>query len=345
MLVGALTVSTLPAAPASRDEIPYGVVDVDGGEVPVLAKFSYRYLVNDREPLVSGLVHGVRRVPGGTVLYYSIGVASSEARFSPYFTSRDQERPYQTSSVASVALVDTANLTAYRPLYDGDTTFAVDRNDLGGSPGELRVGWAVFPELPEDVASVQVLLTDNTSAGEVPVDDGVLEPTTDEASIVLGDGWPEVPQGSALAGADPAAVTFDLTRRSGSIDGSATIDETIDEVAVTLDANVLFDKESAALRPDAQQALADVAKDVAARGTGEVVVIGHTDSDGSDQSNQVLSEQRAASVVAALQGASGGQVTFRAEGRGETEPVAPNDTPENKQLNRRVTVTYPVKAQ
>lgn len=346
LLVGALMVPTSPAQAArSRDEVPFGVVDVEGVEVPVLAKFSYRYLSNDREPLVSGLVHGVRRVPGGTVLYYSLGVSSSEDQFSEYYAFRDQELPYQSGSGASVALVDTAGLKAYRPLYDGDTTFAVRRNDLAGQPGELRVAWAVFPELPAGVDSVQVLLTENTSAGEVPVEDGVLEPTTTETSVRLGDGWPTVPQGAALAGADPAAVTYDLTRRSGRADGAAKVDETIDEVAVTLDANVLFDKESAALRAEAQQALADVAADIAARGTGEVVVVGHTDSDGSDSSNQPLSEQRAASVVTTLQSAAGGAVTFRAEGRGEAEPVAPNDTPENKQLNRRVTVTYQVKGQ
>jgi len=203
----------------------------------------------------------------------------------------------------------------------------------------------VFPELPDGVDSVQVLLTNNTSAGEVQVEEGALEPTADEASVVLGEGWPEVPQGAALAGADPAAVTFELTRRSGSIDGAATVDETTDEVAVTLDANVLFDKGSADLRPEAQQALADVAADIAARGTGEVVVVGHTDSDGSDASNQTLSEQRAGSVVAVLQPASGGGVTFRAVGRGEAEPLVPNNSPENMQLNRRVTVTYQVKGQ
>jgi len=345
LLVGALLAPVLPAGAQSRDEVPSGVVDVDGFEVPVLGRFAYRAKINNESPLVSGLVHGVRRVPGGTVLYYSMGVSSSEEEFSEYYAFRNQDSPYETSSGADVALVDAAGLKAYRPLYDDSTTFAVKRGELAGTPGVLRVGWAVFPELPEGVDSVQVLLTNNTSAGEVPVEDGALEPTTDETSVVVGEGWPEVPQGAELAGADPAAVTFDLTRRSGSIDGAATVDETTEEVAVTLDANVLFDKGSVDLRPEAQQALADVAADIAARGTGEVAVVGHTDSDGSDASNQVLSEQRAGSVVAALQPSSGGGVTFRAEGRGEAEPVVPNDTPENMQLNRRVTVTYQVKEQ
>jgi len=343
VLAGLLLVPAPAAAAQTRDEVPRGVVDVDGVEVPVHARFSFRQRINNEHPLVSGLVHGVRRVPGGTVLYYSIGVASSEQSFSPYYAFRDGGPPYELNAGADVTLVDTAGLRAYQPLYDGRTTFAVNRHDLGGSSGVLRVGWAVFPELPDGVDAVQVVMPRGTSAGEVPVEEGALEPTTDETAVVLGEGWPKVPQGDEIAGADPASVTFDLVRRTGSVDGAAAVEETAEEVAVTLDANVLFDKSSADLRPEAQRALADVAADIAARGTGEVVVVGHTDDDGSDASNQVLSEQRAASVVAAMQPGAGGAVTFRAEGRGEAEPVVPNDSPENMQLNRRVTVTYQVR--
>lgn len=343
VLAALLLVPAPAAATQARDTVPLGEVDVEGVEVPIRATFEFRPQVNTDKPLVRGLVHGVRRVPGGTVLYYSVGVAASEGRMSGSWVFGDSSKPYQLNMGVDVALVDTANLKAYRPLYDGSTTFTVNRHDLADEPGELRVGWAVFPELPDDVTSVQVTMPRGTSAGEVPVEKGALEPTTDESSVLLGEGWPVVPQGDELAGANAQAVTFDLVRRTGSVDGAASVDETTGEIAVTLDANVLFDKSSADLRPEAQQALADVAADIAARGTGEVVVVGHTDSDGSDASNRTLSEQRAASVVAALQPGAGSAVTFRAEGRGEAEPVVPNDSPENMQLNRRVTVTYQVK--
>jgi outer membrane protein OmpA-like peptidoglycan-associated protein len=68
-----------------------------------------------------------------------------------------------------------------------------------------------------------------------------------------------------------------------------------------------------------------------------VQIIGHTDSDGDDASNMDLSKRRAASVKAAL-------VTefkidagrLETDGKGETQPLAKNDTPAGKANNRRV---------
>jgi outer membrane protein OmpA-like peptidoglycan-associated protein len=67
-------------------------------------------------------------------------------------------------------------------------------------------------------------------------------------------------------------------------------------------------------------------------------VTGHTDSDGDDAANQSLSERRAETVKGIL-----GKEGFNADnlvvgGKGEAEPIAGNDTPENKQLNRRVSI-------
>lgn len=67
-------------------------------------------------------------------------------------------------------------------------------------------------------------------------------------------------------------------------------------------------------------------------------MVGHTDSDGDDASNQTLSENRAKSVAAALSEALGASHTITAEGRGESEPIASNSTDEGKTLNRRVTI-------
>ena len=70
-----------------------------------------------------------------------------------------------------------------------------------------------------------------------------------------------------------------------------------------------------------------------------VVVAGHTDSSGSDELNQRLSERRAQSVSIYLKTA--GVIADRVEviGFGENQPVASNDTPAGKELNRRVEIT------
>jgi OmpA-OmpF porin, OOP family len=99
---------------------------------------------------------------------------------------------------------------------------------------------------------------------------------------------------------------------------------------------VTFEFAKATLRPDSR-ALLDSAAETLRRYPGmQVEVAGHTDNVGSDAYNQELSERRAHAVRAHLIGAGipAGDVT--AAGYGEAEPVAPNDTDEGRELNRRV---------
>ncbi|HEY8484980.1 MAG TPA: OmpA family protein, partial [Longimicrobiales bacterium] len=68
-----------------------------------------------------------------------------------------------------------------------------------------------------------------------------------------------------------------------------------------------------------------------------LLIEGHTDNVGNAASNQVLSEKRAAAVKAFLEkeyGIDAGRLEAR--GFGDMKPVAPNDTPEGRQANRRV---------
>jgi outer membrane protein OmpA-like peptidoglycan-associated protein len=100
--------------------------------------------------------------------------------------------------------------------------------------------------------------------------------------------------------------------------------------------DVLFDFGKYTLKPGAREKLAKISGIVLAHPGLKLQVEGHTDSVGSDQFNQVLSEQRAASVRDFLveQGVAAGSVSAR--GFGKTQPVASNDTPEGRQRNRRV---------
>jgi len=340
----ALVLTTASADAGDGGRVPTGTVEVDGQDVPVLGSYAFHYANGDTEPEVRGLIHGVRRVEGGTVLYYSMGWNGTED-FVATFAFPLSENPYQRAYATDVSLVDTGNLLSYAPLATDQTTFTSATGDLGSGPGELRVGWALFPELAADVTEVQVLMPFSTAAGTIPVEDGPLEPIGDAPAPYVGEGWPALPDAAETASADPARFTYDLVRRSGDLAGTAKVEESIESVAVTLDANVLFASGSAELTPEASSALSAVAADIAARGTGEVVVAGHTDSDGSDSFNQTLSEQRAASVLAVLQPAAGSNVTFVAVGKGESEPVADNATDEGKQANRRVTVVYGVEGE
>jgi outer membrane protein OmpA-like peptidoglycan-associated protein len=101
-------------------------------------------------------------------------------------------------------------------------------------------------------------------------------------------------------------------------------------------ADVLFDFGKFTLRPEAREKLAKVSGIVLAHPGLRLEVEGHTDSIGSDEFNQKLSESRAGGVREYLlsQGLSADHVLAR--GFGKTQPVAPNDTNANRQKNRRV---------
>ncbi len=101
-------------------------------------------------------------------------------------------------------------------------------------------------------------------------------------------------------------------------------------------ADVLFDFGKYNLRPGAREALARLSGIVLAHPGLELDIEGHTDSVGSEETNQKLSEKRAEAVREYLtqQGLDAG--VLRALGFGETMPVADNETSKGRQQNRRV---------
>jgi len=100
--------------------------------------------------------------------------------------------------------------------------------------------------------------------------------------------------------------------------------------------DVLFDTGSATLKPGAREKLAKISGILLGHPGLNLQVEGHTDSVGSDEFNQQLSQRRAGSVrdFLAQQGVPGGSISAR--GFGKTQPAASNDTPEGRQQNRRV---------
>jgi len=110
------------------------------------------------------------------------------------------------------------------------------------------------------------------------------------------------------------------------------------EINVQLTNDVLFDFGSAALRPESQAPLRDLAANFEKYPDEAIDVEGHTDNVGSAAYNQTLSENRANSVKSFLidNGVPASRVT--AVGFGETRPKASNDTPEGRQVNRRVEI-------
>jgi outer membrane protein OmpA-like peptidoglycan-associated protein len=100
--------------------------------------------------------------------------------------------------------------------------------------------------------------------------------------------------------------------------------------------DVLFDTGKFSLRPAAREKLAKVAGLVAGHPGLRLDVEGHTDSIGSDDYNQQLSEHRGESVREYLTGQGMAASSVTSKGFGKTQPVASNDTASGRQQNRRV---------
>ncbi|NYT57374.1 OmpA family protein [Alcaligenaceae bacterium] len=107
---------------------------------------------------------------------------------------------------------------------------------------------------------------------------------------------------------------------------------------VVLNADTFFDFDKSTIKPEGRQVLDQVASQAGTINLETLIATGHTDSIGTEQYNQGLSQRRANSVKAYL--VSKGVATDRiyVEGKGETSPVASNSTREGRAQNRRVEI-------
>jgi outer membrane protein OmpA-like peptidoglycan-associated protein len=110
-------------------------------------------------------------------------------------------------------------------------------------------------------------------------------------------------------------------------------------MVVTL-GDVLFDTGQATLKPGADLVIGRLAAFLNANPQTKIMIEGHTDSRGSDEYNEALSERRAQSVANSLNVHGVSQDSFKTMGRGKAYPVASNDTPEGRQQNRRVEIIF-----
>lgn len=110
-------------------------------------------------------------------------------------------------------------------------------------------------------------------------------------------------------------------------------------MVITL-SDVLFDTGAATLKPGADLALGRVSDFLQKNPETKLIVEGHTDSVGSDASNESLSQRRADAVKAALLSRGIQSDRIETTGRGEGFPVASNDTQAGRQQNRRVEIIF-----
>lgn len=163
----------------------------------------------------------------------------------------------------------------------------------------------------------------------------------------------ELPAGLVVAtaeasGYDASSVPVDLIGgHSGHAElqlhrhheGAEALEKAISETGSATVYGIHFDTDSAKLRPDSLPALNAVLALVNKHPESRWIIAGHTDNQGSSDHNQVLSQNRAASVIAWLRehGANAGHMD--PQGFGSSRPVADNGTATGRALNRRVEVS------
>lgn len=136
--------------------------------------------------------------------------------------------------------------------------------------------------------------------------------------------------GTAQGFAEQTAATEALRGRMGDID----------KYNVKATTNVYFDTGKAVLSPGAKADLCATATQADGINNALMLVVGYTDSVGSEEYNQMLSERRAAAVINYLQQACRWKPyrMLTPTGMAESDPLADNSTPEGRAQNRRVSV-------
>lgn len=147
--------------------------------------------------------------------------------------------------------------------------------------------------------------------------------------------------GAAVGGVAGAVIGSQMDKQreelAEDLEG-ARVERYGEGVLVTFDSGLLFDYDSSVVKGAARSNLTELANSLRQYPDTEVLIVGHTDAQGSDTYNQGLSERRAEAAKNFLvtQGIPANRV--RTEGLGESEPVASNDTDAGRAQNRRVEV-------
>jgi len=121
--------------------------------------------------------------------------------------------------------------------------------------------------------------------------------------------------------------------------GSITIDKLPkDQLRINMTSSTAFEVDSATLKPGFYSTLDKMANVLNRYGKTELMIIGHTDSTGTEAYNQSLSLKRANAVSQYLSRNKVIPQRLNTHGQGETQPVASNRTEQGRQLNRRVEI-------
>ena len=147
--------------------------------------------------------------------------------------------------------------------------------------------------------------------------------------------------GAVVGGAAGMIIGHQMDKQAAELKQNipgAIVERVGEGIQVTFASGLLFDFDSDVVRSEARTNLRNLAASLDKYPGSELLIVGHTDSVGTDAYNLTLSERRAQAAAAYLAAQGVDRARLSSRGLGETEPVAPNDSDAGRSKNRRVEV-------
>ncbi len=147
--------------------------------------------------------------------------------------------------------------------------------------------------------------------------------------------------GAAVGGAAGSIIGDQMDRQAAELRRSikgAKVERVGEGITVTFNSGLLYDFDSAVLRPESRANLRELAASLSKYSGDEVLILGHTDSVGSDAYNKQLSVRRADAAAEYLVTQGVDRDRIGTGGLGEEEPLGSNATAGGRQQNRRIEV-------
>jgi outer membrane protein OmpA-like peptidoglycan-associated protein len=147
--------------------------------------------------------------------------------------------------------------------------------------------------------------------------------------------------GAAVGGTTGAIIGHNMDKRAAELKkdlSNAKIERVGEGIKITFDSGILFASNSSELQPSAKGNIDQLSKMLNKYPDTNILIEGDTDSQGSDELNQKLSERRAQAVADYQKGQGVAGSRISTVGLGEHNPVASNETAAGRQQNRRVEI-------
>lgn len=147
--------------------------------------------------------------------------------------------------------------------------------------------------------------------------------------------------GAVVGGTAGAIIGHQMDQQAKELSQNikgATVERVGEGIEVTFASGLLFAFDSDSIQATAGTNLRELASSLQKYPDSQLLIVGHTDNVGDDSYNQALSQRRSNSAATYLAAQGVARTRLAATGKGESEPVATNDTDAGRQKNRRVEV-------